>query len=120
VEKSAWATAISALLVFGAVGCGGAASTARKTVSVGVRAPVQNLVLAHRTPEGPRIEAGGHIQSAGGCSQVRGGRVKTIYLWPDAGHCIRITPNDRLLFVNFTDTGPEHREASEVVITLGG
>jgi hypothetical protein len=119
-RRAAPAIAISAFLALAAVGCGGGASIAQKTVTVGVRAPVQNLVLAHRTPEGPQIEPGEHIQSASGCSQVGGGRVKTIYVWPDAEHCIRVTPDDRLLFVNFTGTGPERREANEVVITLGG
>lgn len=81
-------------------------------------APVQSIVLAHRSPEGPRIEPGEHIQS--GCSRERGGRVKAIHIYSGAGHCIRVEPRDRLLFVNSTDIGQDPREGNEVVVTLGG
>jgi hypothetical protein len=112
--------AISALLALVAVGCGGGASTVQKTVTAAAQSPVQNLVLAHRIPEAPRLEPGEHLQSASGCSQVGGGRVKTIYVWPDAEHCIRVTPGDRLLFVNFTGFGPDQRDANPVELSLGG
>lgn len=111
--------AISALLALAALGCGGGATTVQKTVTASAQSPVQGLVLAHRTPEAPRLEPGEHLQSASGCSRERGGRVKTIHVYPDVGHCIRVEPRDRLLFVNSTGIGPERREANEVVITLG-
>jgi hypothetical protein len=101
------------------VGCGGGAATVRETVTVTAEPPVQALTLAHRVPEGPRIESGQHLQSASGCSRERGGRVKTIHLYSDVGHCIRIEPRDRLLFVNWTGIGGDRREANEVVVTLG-
>jgi Protein of unknown function (DUF4232) len=112
--------AISVLLALTAVGCGGSATTVQKTVTAGAPAPVQSLVLAHRTPEGPRIEPGEHLQSATGCSHGAGGRVKVIHLYSDVGKCIRVEPRDRLLFVNSTGIGPAHREPNPVAVTLGG
>lgn len=112
--------AISALLALAAVGCGGGATTVQKTVTVGAPASVQSLVLAHRTPEAPRLEPGELLQSATGCSRGAGGRVKVIRLYSDVGSCIRVEPRDRLLFINSTGIGPGHREPNPVRVTLGG
>ena len=111
--------AILALLALAAGGCGGGASTVQKTVTVSARSPVQELILAHRAREATRLEPGEHVQSASGCSREHGGRVKTIHVYSDVGHCIRVEPRDRLLFINSTGIGPDRREPNEVVISLG-
>jgi hypothetical protein len=113
------AAALATAAVLAAVaGCGGGTKTVEKTVTVGV-VPPQKLTLARRDPAGPQREPGAPGQSASGCSRERGGRVKTLHIYPDVGNCIRIEPRDRLLFVNSTGTGPERSGAHTVVVTLG-
>jgi Protein of unknown function (DUF4232) len=119
MRTRAAAVVATAVVLAAVAGCGGATKTVEKTVTIGVLPPAQKLTLARRNPSGPRREPGAHGQSASGCTRERGGRVKTLHVYPDVGNCIRIEPRDRLLFVNSTGTGPVQSGAHTVVVTLG-
>jgi Protein of unknown function (DUF4232) len=109
----------TALLLAGLAGCGEGTTTVENTVTTLVTPPEQNLVLARRTGDGPRVTPGPHISSASPCTREVGGLVKKLYIVPDSGGCVRVTPRDRLLIVNSTGTGAYQRGAVEVEVTLG-
>jgi hypothetical protein len=114
------AAAVATLLALLATGCGAGTTTVQRTVTVTTQAPraPQSLIYARRTLEGARRELGERV-SPRGCAQAPGGRVKTVHVYSVISTCVRVSPRDRLLFINSTGIGRDHREPNPVEISLG-
>jgi hypothetical protein len=75
-------------------------------------------VLGHRL--GPaRVEPGGQHLPASPCGTFGKNGTTTVHIFPDAGHCARVGPGERLLFVNDTWIAPQHVGAAAVRVLVG-
>jgi len=82
------------------------------------RPAARRTVVAHRL--GPaRVEPGEQSLSARACEAFGKGGTTTIHIFPDASHCARVKPGERLLFVNDTGIGPRHAGAAAIRILVG-
>jgi hypothetical protein len=78
----------------------------------------RRTVLGHRL--GPaRVEPGEQLLPASPCGTFGKNGTTTVHIFPDAGHCARVGPGERLLFVNDTGIGPQHVGAAAVRVLVG-
>lgn len=82
------------------------------------RPPTQRTVIGRRL--GPaRVEPGEQVLPASPCEKFGKNGTTTIHIWPDAGHCARVEPGERLAFVNHTGIGPRHAGAVAIRVLIG-
>jgi hypothetical protein len=80
--------------------------------------PPARRTVAHRL--GPaRVEPGGQSLPASPCGTFGRNGTTTVHIFSDAGHCARVGPGERLLFVNDTGIGPQHAGAAAIRILAG-
>ncbi len=78
----------------------------------------RRTVVAHRL--GPaRVEPGTQALPASPCGTFGRNGTTTIHIFSDAGHCARVAPGERLIFVNDTGIGPRHAGAAAIRILAG-
>lgn len=104
---------VAAMLVLG--GCGGGSSGATETEP----APAPRTVIGHRI--GPaRVEPVRQLLPARPCAAVGEKGTATVYIYPEAGACVRVGPGERLRFLNRTGIGPRDAGATAVRVRVGG
>jgi hypothetical protein len=82
------------------------------------RPAARRTVVGHRL--GPaRVEPGKQALPASPCGTVGENGTTTVHIFPEAAHCARVGPGERLLFVNDTGIGPQHEEAAAVRVLVG-
>lgn len=82
------------------------------------RPPTRRTVVGHRL--GPaRVEPGEQGLPASPCGTFGKNGTTTVHIFPDAGHCARVGPGERLVFVNDTEIGPQHAGAAAVRVLVG-
>jgi hypothetical protein len=82
------------------------------------RPRARRTALGHRL--GPaRVEPGRQSLPASPCGTFGENGTTTIHIFPEAAHCARVGPGERLLFVNDTGIGPQHEEAAAVRVLVG-
>jgi hypothetical protein len=80
--------------------------------------PPARRTVGHRL--GPaRVEPGTQALPASPCGTFGRNGTTTIHIFSDAGHCARVGPGERLLFVNDTGIGPQHAGAAAIRILAG-
>jgi hypothetical protein len=66
-----------------------------------------------------RVEPGTQSLPASPCGTFGRNGTTTVHIFSDAGHCARVGPGERLLFVNDTGIGPHHAGAAAIRILAG-
>jgi len=80
--------------------------------------PPQRRTIGHRL--GPvRVEPGTQALPASPCARFGRHGTTTVHIFSDAGHCARVGPGERLIFVNDTGIGPQHAGAAAIRILAG-
>ena len=80
--------------------------------------PAARRTIGHRI--GPaRVEPGTQALPASPCGTFGKNGTTTVHIFSDAGHCARVGPGERLLFVNDTGIGPRHAGAAAIRILAG-
>lgn len=75
-------------------------------------------VVAHRL--GPRrVERGRQSLPARPCSTIGRDGTTTIPIFSESGPCARVSPGERLAFVNDTGIGPGHEGAATITVSVG-
>ncbi len=82
------------------------------------RPRARRTVIGHRL--GPaRVEPGEQVLPASPCGTLGENGTTTVHIFPEAAHCARVGPGERLLFVNDTGIGPRHEEAAAIGVLVG-
>jgi hypothetical protein len=82
------------------------------------RPRARRTVVGHRL--GPaRIEPGRQLLPASPCGTFGKNGTTTVHIHSDAGHCARVKPGERLLFVNDTGVGPQYAGAAAIRLLVG-
>ena len=82
------------------------------------RPPAPRTVVGHRL--GPaRVEPGRQLLPARPCGSFGSNGTTTVHIFSDLGHCARVRPGERLLFVNDTGIGPQDAGAAAVRVLVG-
>jgi len=80
--------------------------------------PPARRTIGHRL--GPaRVESGTQALPASPCGTFGRNGTTTVHIFSDAGHCARVEPGERLVFVNDTGIGPQHTGAAAIRILAG-
>lgn len=82
------------------------------------RPPAARMVIGRRLGAA-RVEPGGQLLPASPCSTFGRNGTTRVHIFSDTGHCVRVRPGERLLFVNDTGIGPRHEGAAAVRIRVG-
>jgi hypothetical protein len=82
------------------------------------RPRARRAAAGHRL--GPaRVEPGTQSLPASPCGTFGKHGTTTVHIFPDAPHCARVAPGERLRFVNDTGIGPQHAGAAAVRVLVG-
>jgi hypothetical protein len=81
--------------------------------------PAQRTVVGRRLGSA-RVEPGKQLLPASPCGTFGRNGTTTVHIFSDTGHCLRVRPGERLLFVNDTGIGPRHTGAAAVRVLIGG
>jgi hypothetical protein len=99
-------------------GCGGGSGDQAQTLKAPISRPTPPTVVAHRL--GPaRVEPGEQSLPARPCSTIGRDGTTTIPIFSEAGPCARVSPGERLAFVNETGIGPGHEGAVTIRVSVG-
>jgi hypothetical protein len=103
--------------------CAGSALSEAEDKPVHEPSP-RRALAARRTVVGQRlgparVEPGEQALPASPCGTVGENGTTTVHIFPEAAHCARIEPGERLLFVNDTGIGLQHEEAAAVRVLVG-
>lgn len=82
------------------------------------RPPARRTVVGHRLVSA-RVEPGEQLLPASPCGTFGRNGTTTVHIFSDTGHCVRVGPGERLLFVNDTGIGPQHAGAAAVRVLVG-
>lgn len=82
------------------------------------RPPARRTVVGHRLGSA-RVEPGRQLLPASPCGTFGTNGTTTVHIFSDTGHCVRVGPGERLLFVNDTGIGPQHAGAAAVRVLVG-
>lgn len=83
------------------------------------RPTARHTVLGHQLGSA-RVEPGEQLLPASPCGTPAGnGTMTAVHIFSDAGHCVRVRPSERLLFVNDTGIGPQHEGATAIRVLIG-
>lgn len=102
-------------------GCGGGSdgkSDQTRTADRPISRPPPPTVVAHRLGPG-HVEPGRQSLPARPCSTIGRDGTTTIPIFSESGPCARVSPGERLAFLNDTGIGPGHEGAVTIRVSVG-